>query len=155
MLDKTLGVVTSIYFDMPKYLYETPFMIIQNQHPDEPQILGLYELYHRIDDSTWFVNSPCVLCTGKRLKRGEVYELHNVTNSGAKVIYIKLLWVYLIGFNFYIIGVDVETGELVRRAQRLDNDLLPCNFLIAERFFFIDLANKMENEIRDDEKQNR
>jgi len=129
-------------------------MIIRNQHPEEPQILGLYELYHRIDKSTWFVNSPCVLSRGHLLKRNEVYEIHNVNNSGAEVIYVKLLWVYLIGFSFYIIGVDVETGELVRRAQRLDNDLLPCNFLIAERFFFIDLANKMENQIRDDENQN-
>jgi len=139
---------------MQKYLYKTPVMILQNQHPEEQQILGLYELYHRIDKSTWFVNSPCVLSSGHLLKRNEVYEIHNVNNSGAKVIYIKLLWVYLIGFSFYIIGVDVETGELVRRAQRLDNDLLPCNFLIAERFFFIDLANKMENEIRDNENQN-
>jgi len=129
-------------------------MILQNQHPEDTPMIGLYELFHQVDDKTFFVNSPCVLTKGNLLIRGEVYELHNVCDGSAKVLYIKLLWVYLIGFSFYIIGVDVETGELVRRAQRLDAAELPCSFLIAERFFFIDLANKMENEIKDHENQN-
>lgn len=129
-------------------------MIIQNQHPeDPPQILGLYELYHRVDDKTFFVNSPCILTKGNLLIRNEVYELHNIFKSGAKIRYIKLLWVYLVGFSFYVIGVDVETGELVRRAQRLDADELPCSFLLAEKFYFIDLANEMSKEIKDYEKQ--
>jgi hypothetical protein len=130
-------------------------MIIQNCHPEDPPINGLYELYHRIDDKTFFVNSPCILTTGNMLIRGEVYELHDVFNSGAKVRYIRLLWVYLVGFSFYIIGVDVENGELVRRAQRLDKDELPCRFLLAERFFFIDMANKMGIGTIDDENQNK
>jgi len=128
-------------------------MIIQNRHPEDPPIRGLYELYHRIDDTTFFVNSPCVLTTGSLLVRNQVYELHDVYKSGAKIRYIKLLWVYLVGFSFYIIGVDVETGELVRRAQRLDADELPCSFLLADTFYFIDMAGEMEKEIKNDEKQ--
>lgn len=129
-------------------------MILQNQHPDDPTIIGLYELFHLVDDKTFFVNSPCVLTKGNLLVRGEVYEIHNVCDGGAKVRYIKLIWIYLIGYSFYLVGIDVENGELVRRAQRLDADELPCSFLIADRFFFIDLANKMENEINDHETQN-
>lgn len=128
-------------------------MVLQNQHPADPPKIGLYELFHLVDDKTFFINSPCVLTKGNLLIRGEVYEIHNVCDGSAKVSYIKLLWVYLIGYNFYVVGVDVETGELVRRAQRLDNDELPCSFLIAERFFFIDMAHKMENKIEDDEDQ--
>ena len=130
-------------------------MILQNQHPEDPPIVGLYELFHLVDYKTFFVNSPCVLTKGNLLVRGEVYELHNVCDGSAKVRYIKLIWIYLIGYNFYLIGVDVESGELVRRAQRLDADELPCSFLIAERFYFIDMAVEMENEIKDHENQNR
>ncbi len=85
-------------------------MILHNQHTAEPTITSLYELFHQIDDKTFFVNSPCVLTKGNLLFRGEVYEIHNVCDGSAEVIYVKLLWFYLIGFSFYIIRLDVETG---------------------------------------------
>ena len=111
-------------------------MIIQNQHLENLPISGLYELYHKIDDNTFFVNSPCVFCVGKLLKRHEVYEIHDFKGEGVSLRYIKLLWVYLKGFDFFIIGADIQTGELLRRRQRLDADELPCSFLIAEVFYF-------------------
>ncbi len=112
-------------------------MIIQNQHPEDPPIIGLYELYHKVDDNTYFVNSPCVLTEKNTLKRREVYELHDLQHEGINLKYIKLLWIYLKGFEFYIIGVDIQSGGLVRRRQRLNADELPCSFLIVELFYFM------------------
>lgn len=113
-------------------------MIIKNQHLEDLPIAGLYELYHRIDDNTFFVNSPCVFTEGKLLKRHEVYEIHDFKGEGINLRYVKLLWVYLKGFDFFIIGADIQTGELLRRRQRLDADELPCSFLIAEVFYFME-----------------
>jgi hypothetical protein len=90
-------------------------MIIQNQHPEDPPIAGLYELYHKVDQDTFFVNSPCVFTEGKLLKRREVYEIHDFKGEGINLRYVKLLWVYLKGFDFFIIGADIQTGELLRR----------------------------------------
>ena len=113
-------------------------MVIQNQHPIDPPIIGLYELFHRVNDDIFFVNSPCVFTENKLLKIKEVYEIHNLPDEGVNLKYIKLLWVYFKGFDFYIIGIDIQNGELLRRKQRLNADELPCSFLIAELFYFME-----------------
>jgi len=123
-------------------------MITQNQHTEDQPIMGLCQLFRRVNKNTFFVNSPCVLTKGHLLIRNEVYELHYNYNNGVKVRYIKLLWVYLIGFNFYVVGVDVENGEIVSRAQRLDANELPCSFLLADTFYFVDMANDKSKEIK-------
>ena len=123
-------------------------MIIQSQHPDDPPIIGLYELYHQVNDDTFFVNSPCVFTENKLLKRSTVYELHDFLNEGVKVRYIKLVWIYLKGFSFYIIGADIQNGMLLRRRQRLNADELPCSFIIAEPLYFSpDIEEKVINAI--------
>lgn len=127
-------------------------MIIQNQNKEDPPIIGLCQLFRRVNENTFYINSPCILTKGNLLIRNEAYELHYNFNGDVKVRFIKLLWVYLIGFSFYVIGVDVENGELVRCAQRLDAPELPCSFLLADTFFFVDMANEMSKEIKGNEK---
>lgn len=127
-------------------------MINQNQHLDDQPIVGLCQLFRRVNENTFYVNSPCILTKGNLLIRNEVYELHYNFNGDVKVRFIKLLWVYLVGYSFYVIGVDVENGELVKRAQRLDAPELPCSFLLADTFFFVYMANEMSKEIKSNEK---
>jgi hypothetical protein len=124
-------------------------MIIQTRHTQDPPISGLYELFHQVSDSTFFVNSPCVFTEDKLLKRKEVYELHDFLNDGAvKIRYIKLLWINLKGFDFYIIGVDILTGVILRRQRRLNADELPCSFLIAEPLYFLpEIEEKVINAV--------
>jgi hypothetical protein len=127
-------------------------MITQNQYPEDQPITGLCELFRRVNESTYYVLSPCILTKGNLLIRNEVYELHYNDKNDVAVRFIKLLWVYLIGLHFYVIGVDVENGELVRCSQRLDAPSLPCSFLLADTFYFVDKANEMSKEIKSNEK---
>jgi len=127
-------------------------MITQNQYPEDQPITGLCELFRIINKNTFYVNSPCILTKGNLLIRNEVYELHYNYHNEVTVRFIKLLWVYLVGFHFYVIAVDVENGELVRCDQRLDAPSLPCSFLLADTFYFVDMANEMSKEIKSNEK---
>ena len=49
----------------------------------------------------------------------EVYEIHDFTEPDVQIFYMKLLWVYLKGFRFHIVGIDIRTGDLIMRNQRL------------------------------------
>ena len=107
-------------------------MIMTNLNFEKPPAIGLYELYHKIDSETYFIDSNCILTKDKKLKRFKVYELHDSVPEGIRTKFIKILWIYLKGFNFYIIATDTHTGELLRRTQRLGQNSLICNFVIIE-----------------------
>ena len=84
--------------------------------------IGIQAWYKKTGDSI-FINSPCVFTDGSKL---------------------KLLWVYLKGFKFHIVGVDIRTGDLVMKNQRLNANELACSFLICDLLYFDeDLVRKI------------
>ena len=97
--------------------------------------IGIQKWYKKIGDSI-FINSPCVFTDGSKLKLHSVYEIHDFTEPDVELIYIKLLWVYLKGFKFHIVGVDIRTGDLVMKNQRLNANELACSFLICDLLYF-------------------
>jgi hypothetical protein len=97
--------------------------------------IGIQAWYKRTGD-TVFVNSPCVFIDNKTLKLKEVYEIHDFTEPDVELIYIKLLWVYLKGFRFQIVGVNIRTGDLVMKNQRLNANEFACSFLICDLLYF-------------------
>ena len=104
-------------------------------NPDIKPDIGIQAWYKKTGD-TVFVNSPCVFTEGKTLKLKEVYEIHDFTEPDVRIFYIKLLWVYLKGFRFHIVGVDIRTGDLVMKNQRLNANELACSFLICDLLYF-------------------
>ena len=96
----------------------------EDSNPDIKPDIGIQAWYKRTGD-TVFVNSPCIFTEDSTLKLKAVYEVHDFTEPDVELIYIKLLWVYLKGFRFHIVGVDIRTGDLVMKNQRLRQFLLP------------------------------
>ena len=86
--------------------------------------------------NVYYVNSPCVFTENKTLILHSVYEIHNFQKPDVELIYIKLQGVYLKGFTFHIVGVDISNGDLKLFKQRLNADELPCNFLICDLLYF-------------------
>ena len=107
----------------------------EETNPDIKPDIGIQAWYKKTGD-TIFVNSPCVFTYDKILKLKDVYEIHDFTEPDVELIYIKLLWVYLKGFRFHIIGVDIRTGDLIMRSQRLNAHELACSFLICDLLYF-------------------
>lgn len=112
-------------------------------NPEVKPGIGLQAWFKRTGDNV-YVNSPCVFTEDKTLEIGEVYEIHDFTEPDVKLIYIKLLWVYMKGFTFHIIGVDIQNGDLKLKSQRLNAPELPCSFLICDLLYFDeDLVDKI------------
>lgn len=115
----------------------------EETNPDIKPDIGIQAWYKKTGDSV-FVNSPCVFTEDKTLTLHSVYEIHDFTEPDVELIYIKLLWVYLKGFRFHIVGVDIRTGDLVMKNQRLNAPELQCNFLICDLLYFDeDLVDKI------------
>lgn len=113
--------------------------------------IGIQAWFKRTGD-TIFVNSPCVFTEDNTLTLKEVYEIHDFTEKDVKLLYIKLLWVYLKGFRFHIVGVDITNGELVMHSQRLNANELPCSFLICDLLYFDeDLTEKIFRTLEDED----
>jgi len=93
--------------------------------------IGIQAWFNRTGND-FFVRSTSVLTAGKNLTIGEVYEIHDLQKPETELVYIKLQGVYLRGFRFHIIGVDIRTGDLFMRSQRLNSPELPNNFLICD-----------------------
>ena len=113
--------------------------------------IGLQAWFKKTGD-TIFVNSPCVFTEDKTLTLQEVYEIHDFTEPDIQIFYMKLLWVYMKGFTFHIIGVDITNGDLKLKSQRLNADELPCNFLICGLLYFDeDLVDKIFRNLEDED----
>ena len=120
-------------------------------NPDVKPAIGLQAWYKKTGDK-YFLNSPCVFTEDKTLEIGEVYEIHDFTKPDVKLYYIKLLWVYLKGFSFHIIGVDITNGDLKLKSQRLNASELPCSFLICDLLHFDeDLIEKIMRTIEEED----
>ena len=115
---------------------------LETNTTDLPDI-GIQAWFDKRGD-VFFVKSPCVFTENKTLTLHSVYEIHDFTEKNVKLLYIKLLWVYLKGFKFHIVGVDIRTGDLVMKNQRLNANELACSFLICDLLYFDeDLVEKI------------
>lgn len=119
--------------------------------PDVKPAIGIQAWFKRTGDS-YFVNSPCVFTENKSLTLKEVYEIHDFTEPEVKLIYIKLLWVYLKGFKLHIVGAEITNGDLKMYSQRLNTDSLPCSFLICDLLYFDeDIVDKIFKSLEDED----
>lgn len=104
---------------------------------------GITGLFNRAGN-TYCVKSACVFTENNNLKISQVYELLDLLEDARfNLRRIKLLYVYLRGFTFYICGIDIDTGDMIRRSHRLDNEELPCDWLIIDILFFATHEDKM------------
>ena len=104
---------------------------------------GIQAWYLKTGESV-YINSPCIFTEGNTLTLNEVYEVHDFTEKDTKLIYIKLLWVYLKGYKFHVVGIDITNGDIKTYGQRLNAPENPCSFLICDLLYFDeDLSQKL------------
>lgn len=97
---------------------------------NEPQ-----SLFKKIDDNTFCIQADCIFTEDKILKLGEVYELTTfLDNAGINLRYIKLMAVFEHAKIMCIIGIDIQTGEVIKRFQNI-NVHETSSWLIVELFY--------------------
>lgn len=105
------------------------------------------DLFRELGDEAFFINSECVITKNQILVKNRVYQILDfLDNYEIRINYIKLLHAYLKGFDAYVVGIDIVTGELIHRHHRLDSEISVCDWVIIDLDFFEKEVN--ENTIR-------
>ena len=98
---------------------------MEEKCPDTPVTGGLQKFA-----SAFIIQAPCIICKDKLVKVGDTYDLVDfLDNGGLNVRAVKFMNAYLRGYNVIIVVLDMKNGELITRKHRLNNDILPCNFI--------------------------
>ena len=95
------------------------------------------DLFRELGDEAFLINSDCIFTKNKILVKNRIYQILDLLDNGAfNLFHIKLLHAYLKGFDVFIVGIDIVTGEVLYRHHRLDAGILPCDFLIVDLDYF-------------------
>lgn len=85
--------------------------------------------------SAFIIPAPCIICEDKLVKVGDTYDLVDFLDNGdLDVRSVKFMNAYMRGYDVIIVVLDMKAGELIKRRHRLDNGILPCNWVLTDLF---------------------
>ena len=78
------------------------------------------------------IDLPCVLTDIKTVFVNDIYSLIDFCDNGGMVERaVRFFDAYLSGYVVTIVVLDLESGELIKRKHRLNNNVLPCNWVLT------------------------
>lgn len=99
--------------------------------PENLKQNGKYAMFHEIDENTFFIDSVCIFTENQIITRNQMYDLIDLTKTGGMFeTRIKFLNAILRGFDFYIVGIDIKTGNIIKRHHRLDFGECTCDWVL-------------------------
>lgn len=79
------------------------------------------------------INFPCVNCIENILYVGDLYDLNDFYDN--KEIYVRkvrFLNAYIKSNHLTIVVLDLKKGKILTRSRRINNDILPCNWMLTD-----------------------
>ena len=78
---------------------------------------------------------PCVITLNSIVKVFGLYHLLDFGDSGEIfVTKVKFFDAYVTGYKVTIVLLDIKNGEIIKRCHRLNNDALPCDWVITDLY---------------------
>ena len=78
---------------------------------------------------------PCIITIGNIANVGGLYDLIEFqSNFDVLVTKVKFLDSYVTGYRVTIVVLDIKTGEILKRSHRLNNNDLPCDWVLTDLF---------------------
>ena len=78
---------------------------------------------------------PCIITMDNIVNVGGLYDLLDfLDNREIAVTNVKFLEAYATGYRVTIVVHDTKTGEMLKRSHRLNNDTLPCDWVLTDLF---------------------
>jgi hypothetical protein len=76
---------------------------------------------------------PCIQTGNRTLLVHDLYSLIDFCDNGGMVERaVRFFDAYLSGYVVTIVVLDLESGELIKRKHRLNNNVLPCNWVLMD-----------------------
>ena len=74
---------------------------------------------------------PCILCDNKTVFVHDIYSLFDFRDNGGIIERkVRFYEAYLRRYNVTVVVLDLKTGEFIKRKHRLNNDTLPCDWVL-------------------------
>jgi len=78
---------------------------------------------------------PCIITIDNIVDVGGLYDLVDFGDNGEiNVTKVKFLEAYTTGYRVTIVVLNIKTGEILKRSHRIDNDTLPCHWVLTDLF---------------------
>jgi len=88
--------------------------------------------FHRFKGGV-VINTPCNLCDNHTLFVNDIYTLLDFGDNGSITEHaVKFFDAFLEGYVVTIVVLDLKSGEILKRKHRINNDNLPCDWLIMD-----------------------
>ena len=101
------------------------------------------DLFRELGDDAYFVNSDCINTKNHILVKNRIYQILKILdNAENQLTYIKFKDAYTKGYEVYIVGIEIVSGEVVYCHHRLNCELFNCDWIIID----LDLFEKEINE---------
>jgi hypothetical protein len=99
---------------------------------------GKFALFHKVGEDSFFINSVAIMSPNQIITKNFCYDLIDLLDGGAiKLTDFIFKNAVLRGFDFFVIGIDVKTGEVIHRQHRLDFGELSCDWFLIESDYLV------------------
>jgi hypothetical protein len=72
------------------------------------------DLFYPVGEESWFVNNVCVFCDNQLLVKNRIYHMLDFLDAGGiKLTYLKLLDVFLKGFEVLLLDLILKKEKLL------------------------------------------
>jgi hypothetical protein len=114
-------------------------MNLQDQHPFDSTVLGLNNIYHTIGNDSFYINSDCIIATGKVITKGKSYVIFSSpTETGVKMINVRLVDVYYQKDVIHLIVQDIRSQRVSTIDHCLKCPKNDCTWILIDINYFID-----------------
>ena len=81
----------------------------------------------------YFIGLPCILCDNQTVFLHDIYYLIDFINNGGIIERaVKFFDAYRTGYIVTIVVLDLESGELMKRKHRLNNETISCDWVLMD-----------------------
>lgn len=87
---------------------------------------------HTVDK--FLLRFPCIICIDNIVDVGGIYDLVDFHDEKIDVTKVKFFDTYVSGYRVTIVLINIKTGEIIKRSHRLNNDSLPCDWVLTDLF---------------------
>ena len=94
---------------------------------------------------------PCLISTEEILKIGTLFDLVDFGDATGEIYFrkVRFLNAYLKGYKLTIVLLDLKTGKMIKRKHRLNNESLPCDWVLMDTDVFKPKPDTDKKEIED------
>ena len=84
-------------------------------------------------DGGFRIDLPCVITDNHTLYVQDLYDLVDfLDNGGFYIRTVRFCNAYLKGYQVTLVLLDLKTGELLKRSHRINNETIPCNWVLTQ-----------------------